>query len=187
LAQETSSEKSDIAGLPDRQAGEDFLDLELTTIVEPHRQDNPALLMFDIDGLTAINNKYGRKVGDLVIHELDKLLTRQKGLSYKGRCGDDTFYAVIDRRNSRRNRGESIAAELHERIRRHRWARLAPGLYVTISSGIAWLGRSEEVRNWVIRACCGMLDAKHRGRNTISLAPLTISIQASRERPDYYS
>jgi len=76
--------------------GKDFLVNTLPGVVTRFkRRGKVSIGLFDVDELTIINKKYGTAVGDSVLHSIAATLRNEDCLKYSGRCGDDTFYAIL--------------------------------------------------------------------------------------------
>jgi diguanylate cyclase (GGDEF)-like protein len=167
----------------ERAEGQAFLTTALPTVLAHLRRQRPALFLFDIDGLTAINGRYGVAVGTDVIAMVTKALAEVAEVTYAGRCGDDTFFAVIDRGTD----AERLTQRISTLIRDLPWHDIASGLYVTVSGGLAYILEDEDAPEWLIRAVHGMLEAKHRGRGLIAPAPLYVPQEYTRFPGWYFS
>lgn len=167
----------------ERAAGSVFLNSALPSILAHHRHSQPALMLFDVDGLSAINGRFGVGIGTQIIRRISEELKNINEITYTGRCGDDTFYAVIECGSD----AEELASRIHGVIREVDWSRIAPGLYVTVSSGLAWAFEDEDAPDWLIRAVHGMLDAKNRGRDIAAPAPRYVKQEWSRDPGRYFS
>jgi hypothetical protein len=104
--------------------------------------------------------------------DLTTIENRHEGrdfLKYCGRCGDDTFYAVVSRKETQ----EVIAwvRILLKRIKNHPWHKLMFGLYVTCSIGLAEYRKDEDPQNTINRAVEGLREAKSLGGNTVRNGP----------------
>lgn len=129
-----------------------------------------SLALVDIDAQTAINRRYGRPVGDSVLSTVLRLLESSTGSPFTARWGDDSFYAVLPER-----RGADAHAMMEmfcESVRSHDWSRLAPGLHVSCSIGIAEFSSSDRgALDWAARAADGVRRAKRDGGNCVEQGP----------------
>ncbi len=84
-----------LTGLPNRSILHDRLQRALD---RAGRDKRPfALLMFDLDGLKAINDTYGQKVGDIVLKSTARRLTQAtRGLDTVCRLGGDEFMVLVE-------------------------------------------------------------------------------------------
>ena len=90
----------------DKVVGRGFVENDAARFIETHSSPPCGTLsIIDIDDLTKINKVYGRDVGNVVIEIIGMLAEDAvKGLRQKtGRCGDDTFFAVLAREDDRRS------------------------------------------------------------------------------------
>src|ERR1035441_6017950 len=86
------------AGLLDRKAGTQFVEADLSKLVRRlPRNTSKAIMFFDVDDLTIINRHYSREVGDAVLCIALEKIRSDKGIKLCGRCGDDTFYAFVEK------------------------------------------------------------------------------------------
>jgi diguanylate cyclase (GGDEF)-like protein len=97
--------------------------------------DHPAVAVFDIDHLSAINDAYGRHVGDLLLQCVaDRAKQQFEGSDNLAYLGGGTFAAV------RRSSSERAQEELHERVAAaYQNALLVDGreIPVTVKMGVA--------------------------------------------------
>jgi diguanylate cyclase (GGDEF)-like protein/PAS domain S-box-containing protein len=84
-----------LTGLPNRSILHDRLQRALD---RAGRDKRPfALLMFDLDGLKAINDTYGQKIGDIVLQSTARRLTQAtRGLDTVCRLGGDEFMVLVE-------------------------------------------------------------------------------------------
>lgn len=67
-------------------------------------------------------------------------------------------------------RSAMVAERLRKVVESHEWKRLADGLGVTISCGVAQRGADEPIRVWLERADRALYRAKNDGRNRVQRA-----------------
>lgn len=171
----------------DRAVGDHFLRELLPEIVKnivPQLQ-KLSLIMVDIDELTIINKQYSKGVGDEVLSAIARILQDESNAEWSGRCGDDTFYVFLPGLDV--SEASKIAENLRMYIQTYSWSSIARGLRVTCCFGVAQRSRNELVREWIIRAVCGLISAKDSGRNKTEIGPDYLSVKQSREFSDYYS
>lgn len=172
-----------------REIGDRFLREKLSQIVKPYNlPEGPkylSIILLDIDDLSIINKMYGLKVGDSVLATVARIVRDETKASHYGRCGDDTFYALLEESviNEARNMAENLCA----RVIKYQWSSLAFKLRVSCSIGIAQLGFGESAADLVIRASIGMLEAKRMGKNRVVPGPEHLAKKQSRDPSDYYS
>ena len=160
--------------LYNKHTGRDFIISGLPAKIREIAKTSPVigLALIDIDDLTQINKKYGSIIGDSILQIIPLLTYIIFDTNYCGRCGDDTFFALLT---------DHKQYELHERakkflnaVRTFDWERLALGLHVTCSIGLGPLKTNEKAINAVKRADIGMNLSKKRGKNRIKEGPPTL-------------
>jgi len=82
-----------LTGLADRRTFDQMLELEIARAV---RQDSPlAVALFDIDGLTGINEAHGGSIGDDVLrHVAATIADKVRLIDTVARVGDDAFGVI---------------------------------------------------------------------------------------------
>jgi diguanylate cyclase len=127
------------------------------------------LAMVDADHFKQVNDRFGHVVGDGVLQELAQLLeSTLRTADRLARYGGEEFAVLLVG-----SAGEAPPAAL-ERMRgavsAHDWDRLAPGLRLTISAGIAGWRAGEDVGQLLNRAAAALYEAKNAGRNCIRVS-----------------
>jgi diguanylate cyclase (GGDEF)-like protein len=123
----------------------------------------------DADHFKQVNDRFGHIVGDLVLQELAKVLEKTRRTTDKlARYGGEEFTLLL------LDDSADQAAVAMERIRtsvaQHDWRRIAPGLQVTISAGVAAWRPGETARQVIDRADAALYAAKRAGRNRVQIA-----------------
>jgi diguanylate cyclase (GGDEF)-like protein len=171
----------------DQASGDHFLTNDLPKIIENvgDRFSNISLAMVDIDELTIINKVFKNEVGNQVLSTVLDILKNKSGTEFVGRCGDDTYYIFLPGLNIMQ--AKQVAQSLRASIKNYEWRTIANKLKVTCSFGVAEIHDGEPVRDWIVRAACGMIYAKESGRNRVVFGPNYLSAQESRILRHYYS
>lgn len=182
-----SSSSNEPEELMDIESGRRFLREVLPEITSRYRSKKKiCVVVLDIDKLTAINNHYGMQVGDEVLGAVADVVSKTSYVGYSGRCGDDTFYAVLPKTDIRMAR--SLANKIRDQIHhQYQWEKLAATLWVTCSFGVAQFHPSEPVEDCIIRAIIGMFEAKRSGGNRVELGPKFLPKGMSRKLRDHIS
>lgn len=123
-------------------------------------------LFVDVDRFKRINDSFGHAIGDDVLRQLARLLlfdVREREVCI--RYGGEELLVILE--GADEGHATAIAERLRKAIESHDWARLAKGLVVTISCGIAERQPREPVRAWLARADGALYAAKRRGRNRV--------------------
>ena len=150
--------------LPNRRQ----LEHDLSTETERARryQRSSALIMLDVDGFKAFNDKYGHQAGDQVLAQFGELLAesiRSSDSAY--RYGGEEFAVLV------REASVEAAVDLAERLREgvaERFSDLPADAPVTASFGVVGVEQVEPEPASLIRAADEALyAAKERGRNRV--------------------
>lgn len=150
--------------LPNRRQ----LEHDLSTETERARryQRSSALIMLDVDGFKAFNDKYGHQAGDQVLAQFGELLAesiRSSDSAY--RYGGEEFAVLV------REASVEAAVDLAERLREGvagRFSDLPADAPVTASFGVVGVEQVEPEPAALIRAADEALyAAKERGRNRV--------------------
>jgi diguanylate cyclase (GGDEF)-like protein len=125
-----------------------------------------SLAMLDLDHFKQINDTYGHAVGDAVLQQLAQLLRhRLRSADLLARIGGEEFVAVLVGISPQQ------AGEICERLRlavaEHDWGRLAAGMRVHISVGIAGGPPPQQANDLLDRADKALYTAKRGGRNQV--------------------
>lgn len=158
-----------------------YLDQRLTTLLADTAQvaDAPgrglAVALVDLDWFKQVNDTFGHLVGDRVLRRVVELLC--VGLpagAFCARYGGEEFVLVVPDIGAAEATGFAEAAR--DRIARHPWSQLVPGLRVTVSIGLAHepagslaAGRPpSSAEQQLLRADGLLYAAKQSGRDTVA-------------------
>ncbi|EKD82745.1 MAG: diguanylate cyclase with GAF sensor, partial [uncultured bacterium] len=93
------------------------------------------LVMFDVDGLTRINEKHSRKAGDVVLFEIARILKDSvRATDIPARFGDEEFAVILAHTTA--EQALIFAERLRERIANTKIKTLSGEVQVTVSVGI---------------------------------------------------
>lgn len=147
-----------LTGLANRRGLDD------ATVRLAQARHGAAVLVVDVDRFKSVNDTFGHAVGDQVIKSIAEVLRRTvHGDGALVRLGGDEFVVVLpDLHEPPVEVGERIAAE----VRGTDWSRLAEGLKVTVSVGVA-IGAANDIREIMGRADAALYDAKRAGRDAV--------------------
>lgn len=123
--------------------------------------------MFDLDYFKSINDEFGHLIGDQVLAEFCKVvLNETRGTDRFARYGGEEFALILPA--TMPIQAARVAIErIRNAVQKHNWETLAPGLSLTVSSGITACRPGESVEELLGRADQALYDAKHLGRNQI--------------------
>ncbi|QYU67289.1 diguanylate cyclase [Leptolyngbya sp. 15MV] len=158
----------DLTGLANRR--ELMAALERAT-ASARRYDRPlALAILDIDHFKKVNDTHGHPVGDAVIRKVALTASEiMRGEDTVGRLGGEEFAVVLP---------DCSALDAYAACERLRVAMRETDLeletghrvFVTLSVGIAVLGKDDTSADMIARADAALYDAKHGGRDRVLLA-----------------
>lgn len=129
-----------------------------------------AFALIDIDHFKLVNDTHGHPAGDEVIRKIARAaLAAVRGCDIVGRLGGEEFAIVLP------GAGVAAAYTVCERLRERihgEIIELPEGacVQVTISSGVARLGRDDTAESLIERADAALYSAKHDGRDQVRLA-----------------
>ncbi len=130
-----------------------------------------AILLADIDHFKRVNDTYGHLAGDELLAAVAATLVRHvRGCDVLGRFGGEEFVAVLP------GAGEQeacwIAERLRERVRASAAAALGTEVTITVSIGVAALGRDgSELFELLAAADAALYRAKEAGRDRVCTLP----------------
>jgi diguanylate cyclase (GGDEF)-like protein len=126
---------------------------------------SPSVVFFDIDDLTVINKVYGDLVGDSVLRAIFELgvKTTIAKPKYFGRCGDDTFYAILFSSGM----ADAYCKAITARIRSYKWNMIEKQLRVSCTFGYADFSSGMYVYQWLHKALAAMVNGKESCRSRI--------------------
>ncbi|PYD85485.1 GGDEF domain-containing protein [Pseudomonas syringae pv. pisi] len=147
-----------------RRHGEHLLEQE---IKRARRYRLPlALVSFDIDRFSQVNDSFGHPVGDIVLRTVaDTARALLRASDVLVRAGGEEFLVIAPHTSA--IDGLRMAEKLRAAIEQVE----IPGCdHVTISLGVAQLGESESGDSLAVRANAALARAKRAGRNCVELA-----------------
>jgi diguanylate cyclase (GGDEF)-like protein len=158
------AELDPLSGLYNRRYFQDTLAREVKRAQRYRRR--LSLLVFDVDGLKAVNDEHGHLAGDaLLVETADRLRSVMRSADVACRIGGDEFAVILP------ESGVADAQQLHERLSRVLEGEPAGPLdRIQISAGIAQLRPDERGVEFFDRADQAALRAKRAGRGGLQLA-----------------
>jgi two-component system cell cycle response regulator len=160
-----------LTGLANRRAAEETLAVELARAI---RFGSPlTLVMADLDGFKAVNDRFGHPAGDLVLREFAGVLEESlREIDLAARWGGEEFCLVLPGTDA------AGASRLAERLRiaLQERAILTPegaAVSVTASFGVAEYPPLSTVDELVAAADAALYEAKRAGRNRVAIATST--------------
>jgi diguanylate cyclase (GGDEF)-like protein len=162
-----AAERDALTGLLNHAA---FHDVVTHTLRRAREQgQRPALILFDLDYLKNINDSYGHRVGDKAIRLMTEALraTTRSGDTL-GRLGGDEFAWLVPDTDL-----QGIVPLAERTLNVIQAIRLAPGLFLSASVGVACVSSTYEPGDLFDRADAAVYDAKAAGRGVVSVADAT--------------
>ena len=154
--------QDELTGLANRRR---FQEICETEIARSRRYGHPlALIMIDIDGFKAINERHGRPVGDLALVDIARILGRQVRVS-DALCRWDGEEFMILAPHLDFATAVRVAQKLRSTVARADFGIAGP---ITCSVGVATLNDGDRVIDLVLRADTSLYRAKSDGEQDFS-------------------
>ncbi|MFL6675255.1 MAG: diguanylate cyclase [Massilia sp.] len=153
-----------LTGVANRRHGEELLEQEIR---RARRYKLPlALVAFDIDRFSAINDQYGHPVGDVALRIVaDTARAVLRGSDVLVRSGGEEFQVIAPHTSA------IDGLKVAEKVRFAIEQAAIPGCdHVTVSLGVAQLGEQESADSLAVRVHAALERAKRGGRNCVELA-----------------
>ena len=151
-----------LTGVMNRRTLIEMLDAEL---LRSHRTGHPfCFAMVDLDHFNAVNQKFGRPVGDLVLKTFsDVSMKLLRALDRFGRIGGEEFGIVLPA--TWLDSGIIAMNRLRAAVAACDWSSLTPRQVVTFSAGLTTNAPGDSAEKVLQRAEKALLQAKVDGRN----------------------
>lgn len=158
------SRRDELTGLLNRRA---FDERVSSMFAQARRFDRPlTLAMADIDRFKRVNDDFSHAIGDAVLREVAQLIhSKVREIDVVARFGGEEFAIAFP--ETPLPAAVRLLDMLRELIAEHDWDRLAPGLRITLSAGLA--DRSSGSTLWEVldEADSRLREAKRSGRNLV--------------------
>lgn len=138
---------------------------ELTT--QPTSQT--CLLFIDLDCFKHVNDTFSHAIGDEVLRTIALILQREsRERDVVARYGGDEFVVML--RGAALRTGAHVAERIRKAVATHPWGRVAPGLQVRVSIGVADHRPGMTYEQLMAAADAAVYDAKEGGRDRVAVA-----------------
>jgi len=131
------------------------------------RDDSDFVILFaDLDHFKHINDSFGHYTGDVVLKNFaDIIRTSIREIDYGSRFGGEEFVVLLV--NTDIEQAKKIAERIRYGIEHFNFSDVAPGMYVTVSIGMANYKQYKSIQETLMTADNRMYKAKDQGRNRI--------------------
>ncbi len=153
-----------VTGINNRTAMDNALahDIELA---RRHKQPL-ALLMLDVDYFKQVNDSHGHIVGDAVLKQLAEcIIDTIRRSDNVFRYGGEEFNIVLS--NTSRDGALLLAERIRQAVAHHQFSYAGQTLHVTVSIGVAMLGKNDDLSELIDKADKALYQAKSTGRNRV--------------------
>ncbi len=166
-AQQKRSERDSLTELPNREAYERRLGIELERWSRYDRKF--CLVVADVDYFKSINDRYGHLAGDKVLKVLAKTIRqRLRRADFIARYGGEEFVILLPETDA--EQALSVMDDICSQIRNCPFHFKNEPLKITVSFGIAEVAEGDEPESLFARADTAMYEAKKLGRDRCQLA-----------------
>ena len=141
------------------------------------KEENIAVLMFDIDFFKKFNDTYGHECGDFVLISVANLIkTSLRETDIASRYGGEEFTVLL--RKGKKNEAMKVAERIRKKIEGYDFVYNEQHLHVTVSGGVAVFDKETnpvDLPNvFVNQADTGLYMSKNNGRNQVTYFDPTV-------------
>lgn len=131
------------------------------------RDDSDFVILFaDLDHFKHINDSFGHYAGDVVLKNFADIIRLSiREIDYGSRFGGEEFVVLLV--NTDIEQAKKIAERIRQGLETFNFSDVAPGLYVTVSIGVANYKQFKSIQETLMTADNRMYKAKEQGRNRI--------------------
>lgn len=131
----------------------------------------PALIIFDVDRLEAVNATYGRDAGDQVLRSITRTIgSCLRSYDFLGRWAEDEFFAVLADTHS--DHLAALAEECRSQVASSSILLGAHAVQASLSMGTSLLIPNDTPESWLARAERNLREAKLEGGDRIMGDPV---------------
>ncbi len=140
--------------------------LELETERSMRYGEPLCVALLDLDHFKAVNDRFGHATGDQVLSVFASLARKSiRSTDHLSRFGGEEFLLTLT--NTDMDEAWRALERLRISVRDHDWDRVAVGLTVTVSGGLAKYQRGDPIDQLLSRADRALYEAKDAGRNCV--------------------
>jgi diguanylate cyclase (GGDEF)-like protein len=127
------------------------------------------LLFIDLDSFKRVNDTFSHVIGDEVLRAVAMILQREsRERDVVARYGGDEFVVML--RGAALRTGAHVGERIRKAVASHPWGRIAPGLQVRVSVGVAEHRPGMTYEHLMAAADAAVYDAKEGGRDRVAVA-----------------
>jgi len=158
------AQRDELTGLRNGSYYHDIVNLE---IERARRYKNPfSLLMFDLDDFEKINDTYGRKAGDAVLHDVARRIEdKARGSDVVYRNGGDEFLVFLP--NTEKTEAMIVAQRIKDSVLESACAYENNDIFFTLSAGVVTVTHGDTADKLIDRADKAIFHAKILGKDRI--------------------
>jgi two-component system cell cycle response regulator len=158
------SRRDELTGLFNRRA---FDEQAAFMFEQARRFDHPmTLAMVDIDHFKRVNDEYSHAIGDAVLREVAHLIgSKIREIDLVARYGGEEFAMAFP--ETPLDAAGQFLDKLRQIVEAHDWEKVAPGLTVTLSAGLAARTVGSSLSEVLDVADIRLHEAKTNGRNLV--------------------
>lgn len=155
---EKLAELDQLTGIYNRRKLDEIIKYELG---KRRKEKDLAIIMYDIDFFKSVNDTYGHDIGDVVIKELTKCVSRLiRTGDVIGRWGGEEFIVVVT--DSNLNNAMLLADRIRRQVEK---LEIDPVGHITISLGVTVAREGDDAESLFNRVDKALYEAKNSGRN----------------------
>ena len=154
-----------LTGANNRRFFSEFLEREMARC---RRHGRPlSLVLFDLDHFKLVNDGFGHLSGDQVLRDVAGLVREQvRREDCFARFGGEQFAVVLTETNL--EAAQHFAERLRQRVEAHEFRAGSESIAVTISIGVAELGKDKrDAADFIAAVDANLYEAKSAGRNRV--------------------
>ena len=158
------AQRDELTGLRNGSYYHDIIKLE---IERARRYKNPfSLLMFDLDDFEKINDTFGRKAGDAVLHDVARRIEgKSRGSDVVYRNGGDEFLVFLP--NTEKTEAMIVAQRIKDAVLQSACEYDNNDIFFTLSAGVVTVTHGDTADKLIDRADKAIFHAKILGKDRI--------------------
>ena len=153
-----------LTGLPNRRHADDYLQRQINLAQRGERMT--AVALADIDHFKRVNDDFSHNAGDRVLERVALILREGcRNTDFVARYGGEEFLLCFP--DTRADHALEVCSQLRHAVQIADWSDVVSGIDVTISFGVAEIGKDTRRRTVLNEADLRLYRAKREGRNRV--------------------